>query len=91
MSFHNGTRTWLETLKNIEKNESKIKKKIHLSGATTGCMESYIKPTLRRNTDKFILHIRTNDLRSKKEPLEIASKQIRLAKTCRENGWDTII
>ena len=64
---------------------------MHFSGATTACMESYIKPTLQRNTDKGILHIGTNDLRSRKEPLEIASSIIDLAKTCRENGCDTIV
>ena len=52
---------------------------------------SYIKPTLKRNTGKVILHIGTNDLRSTKEPLEIASNIIDLAKTCRENGCDAII
>ena len=41
--------------------------------------------------DKVILYIGTNDLRLKKEPLEIASSIIDLAKTCRENGCDTII
>ena len=49
---------------------------MHFSGATTACMESYIKPTLQRNTDKVILHIGTNDLRSKKESLEFASSII---------------
>ena len=54
-------------------------------------MESYIKPTIQRNTDNVILHIDTNGLRSKKEPLEIASSIIDFAKTCRENSCDTII
>ena len=60
---------------------------MHFSGATTACMESYIKPTLQRNTDKVILHIGTNDLRSKKESLEFASSIIDLAKTCKKIGW----
>ena len=60
---------------------------MHFSGATTACMESYIKPTLQRNTDKVILHIGTNDLRSKKESLEFASSIIDLAKTCKNIGW----
>ena len=54
-------------------------------------MENYIKPTFQRNTDKVILDIGTNDLKSKKEPLEIASSIINLAKACWENGFDTII
>ena len=45
-------------------------------------MENYIKPTFQRNTDKVILDIGTNDLKSKKEPLEIASSIINLAKAC---------
>ena len=64
---------------------------MHFSAATTGCMKSYIKPTLRRNTDKVTLHFGTNHLRSKKEPLKIASSIMHLAKTCRENGCNTII
>ena len=64
---------------------------MHFSGATTGCMESYIKPTLQRSTVKVILHNGTNDLRSTKEPLEITSNIIDLAKICRENGCDAII
>ena len=60
---------------------------MHFSRATTGC----IKPTFQGNTDKVILHTGTNNLRSTKEPLEIASNIIDLAKTCRENGCDGII
>ena len=60
---------------------------MHFSRATTVC----IKPTFQGNTDKVILHSGTNNLRSTKEPLEIASNIIDLAKTCRENGCDGII
>ena len=48
---------------------------MHFSGATTVCIASYIKPTLKRNTDKVILHIGTNDLRSTIESFEIASDE----------------
>ena len=78
-------------LSRLLKSKNKRVKVMHFSGATTACMESYIKPTLQRNTDKVILHIGINDLRLKKEPLEIASGIIDLAKTCRENGCDRII
>ena len=78
-------------LSKLLKNKNKRVKIMHFSGATSACMESYIKPTLQRNTDNVILHIGTNDLRSRKEPLEIASSIIDLAKACRENGCDTII
>ena len=64
---------------------------MHFSGATTACMEINIKPTLQRNTDKVILHIGANDLRSTKEPLEITISIINLAETCREKGCDTVI
>ena len=78
-------------LSRLLKSKNKRVKVMHFPGATTACMESYIKPTLQRNTDKVILHIGINDLRLKKEPLEIASGIIDLAKTCRENGCDRII
>ena len=32
------------------------------SGATSGDMIDFVKPLLRRNPDKFILHVGTNDL-----------------------------
>ena len=64
---------------------------MHFSGATTACMEIYIKPTLQRNTDKVILYIGANDFRSTKEPLEIAISTINLAETCREKGCDAVI
>ena len=78
-------------LSRLLKSKNKRVKVMHFSGATTACMESYIKLTLKRNKDKVILHIGTNNLRSTVEPLEIASNIINLAKTCRENGCDTII
>ena len=46
---------------------------MHFSRAAAACMESYIKTTLKRNTNKVILHIGTSELRSIKEPLEITS------------------
>ena len=67
--------------------KSKSKREINFSGATT----AYTKPTLKRNTDKVILHIGTNNVRQAKEPLEIASNIFDLAKTCRETGWNAII
>ena len=71
-------------LSRLLKSKNKRVKVMHFSEATTACMESYIKPTLKRNTDKVILPIGTNDL-------EIASNIINLAKTCRGNGCDAII
>ena len=34
----------------------------HFSGATTNCMEDYIKPSLRKDPNRIILHVGTNDL-----------------------------
>ena len=73
------------------KSKNKRVKVMHFSGASTACMQSYIKPTVQRNTDKFILDIGTNDLISKTKPVEIASSIIDLAKTCRENICHRII
>ena len=36
------------------------------SGATTTCIEDYMKPSLWMSPDQFILHIGTNDLASSK-------------------------
>ena len=68
--------------------ESKINACLRSNNSVHG---SYIKPTLKRNTDKVILNICTNDLKSTIEPLKIASNIIDLAKTCRENRCDAII
>ena len=48
-------------------------------GASTKCMQSYVKPTTEKNPDVIILHCGTNDLRSKSTPEEISSKIIDLA------------
>ena len=79
------------TLSRLLKSKNKRVKVMHFSGATTACMASYIKPTLKQNTGKVILHIGTNDLRSTIKPLEIASNIIDLAKTCGKDGCDAII
>ena len=49
------------------------------SGATTTCMEDYIKPSLRMSLDHFILHTRANDLASSKTSQEISNSIINLA------------
>ena len=33
-----------------------------LPGATTQCMDDYVKPSIRTQIDHFILHVETNDL-----------------------------
>ena len=68
-------------LKDIEPN--KVKKGVgdnekvfvkHFSGATTNHMKSYVVPSKEFNNDLVILHCGTNDLRSNKSPLEIATE-----------------
>ena len=50
------------------------------SGATSTCMEDYIKPSLPMPPDHFILHTGINDLTSSKTSQEIAKSIINL--TC---------
>ena len=42
------------------------------SGATTTCINDYVKPSVRSSPDHFILHVGTNDLSSDKSSEEIA-------------------
>ena len=49
------------------------------SGATIKHMHSYAQPSKEFNNDLVILHCGTNDLRTEKEPLEIAKEVIELA------------
>lgn len=50
-------------------------------GATIGCMADYIRPTLKKSPNNIILHVGTNDLKTKKTPIEIAHSTIELAKS----------
>ena len=52
-------------MSNRIKTNCKIYVKI-FSGASTTCMEDYMKPSLRMSPDQCILHIGTNDLVSSK-------------------------
>ena len=49
------------------------------SGATTADMEDYMKPSVRKSPDHFILHVGTNDLSANKSPLQTANEIINLA------------
>ena len=42
-----------------------------ISGATTNSMKDYLKPNLEPNPDEVVLHVGTNDLRTK-SPQEVA-------------------
>lgn len=48
-------------------------------GATTTCMEHYIKPALAKYPDVTMIHCGTNDLRNGENPEEIASNIMNLA------------
>ena len=51
----------------------------HFSGSTTDDMMTYIKPPLKRNPYRFIIHVETNDLRSNQEPETIARNIVEVA------------
>ena len=46
------------------------------SGSTTKHTTTYIKPPLKRNPDRFIIHIGTNDLRSDQDRETIVRKVV---------------
>ena len=48
-------------------------------GSTIDCMKDYIKPSLKYDPDAIIIHVGTNDLRTEKEPTQIADEFINLA------------
>ena len=48
------------------------------SGAKTECMSEYIKPTLKRNSDRIILHTGTNDLSTDSTDKELATSIINM-------------
>ena len=50
----------------LSDNKEKVVAK-HFSGSTTEDMMTYIKPPLKRNSDRFIIHVGTNDLRSNQD------------------------
>ena len=52
---------------------------ISFPGATTNHMQSYANPSKEFNNDLIILHCGTNDLRSNKQPNEIANEIAGLA------------
>ena len=51
----------------LSSNNKKIIVK-HFSGSTTEDMMTYVIPPLKRNPDRFIIHVGTNDLRSNQDP-----------------------
>lgn len=56
------------------------------SGATTDCMNDYIKPSIKQKPDRFIVHVGTNDLRSQETPSSIAKSIIDSVMSCNEKA-----
>ena len=54
-------------------------------------MTDYVKPSVRRMPDHFILHVGTNDLVSNIPPNEIASKVVDLAKQLKSENSDVSV
>ena len=63
----------------------------HFSGATTKCMEDYIKPSQRENSDHYILHVCTNDLCLDRSPELIAKSIMDLALTLKNESRDVSV
>ena len=61
------------------------------SGATTADMEDYMKPSVRKSPDHFILHVGTNDLSANKSPLETANEIINLACQLKTESHDVSV
>ena len=63
----------------------------HFSGSTTEYMKAYIRPPLKRNPDRVIIHIGTNDLRSSQDPETIAKNIIDIAKSGTTNKNEILV
>ena len=61
------------------------------SGATTGRMVDYVKPSLKYNPDLIILHTGVNNLRSKQSPEIIAEDIVKLARDIKTDSNEIII
>ena len=60
------------------------------SGATTKAMKDYLKPNLELSPDQVILHVGTNDLKSK-EPQQVAGSVVDLARQIENSSDATVI
>ena len=62
-----------------------------ISGAKTTCTNDYVKPSVRKSPDHFILHVGTNDLSSNKSSEEIARSITDLATSIKNEKHDVSI
>ena len=72
----------LKDIKPFKMRQSLKNQRIYIKsfpGSTIDCMKDYIKPSLKYDPDAIIIHIGTNDLRTEKEPTQIADEIINLA------------
>ena len=63
----------------------------HFSGSTTEDMKAYIQPPLKRDPDRVIIHVGTNDLRSNQDPVTIAKNIIDIAKSSKINKNEILL
>lgn len=76
------------------RNGMKNREKIYIKcfpGATTQCMEDYVKPSLKHKPDIILLHVGTNDLRSSKSAEMIAKEVINLSIKIKNQENEVII
>ena len=74
----------LKHLNDWEMSKKKVKSDCKIfvkqfSGATTNCMEDYMKPSLRKDPNHIILHVGTNDLILDRTSQDIATSIVNLA------------
>ena len=63
----------------------------HFSGSTTEDMKTYIQPPLKRDPDRVIIHVDTNDVRSGQDPETIAKNIIDIAKNSTTNKNEILV
>ena len=61
------------------------------SESTTEDMRTYIKPPLKRDPNRVIIHVGTNDLRSSQAPKSIAKNTIDIAKNSKNDKNEIVI
>ena len=63
----------------------------HFSGSTAEDMKTYIQPPLKRDPDRIIIHVGTNDLRSNQDPVTIAKNIIDIVKSSKTNKNEILL
>ena len=58
---------------------------------TIHALKDYIKPSLKYDSNKIIIHVGTNNLRSTKTPVEIAEEIVKLAHDVKTEKNDVTI